>query len=465
MNIKKIISVILFVISVGLIISGFYILNSNKYIFKTVLSKSLDMLVENMYKSNEMIDDLNKADKFKITSNTNLNIDKHEKLSLKTDIAVANNMFYMDLNSKVDGKDFIKLESIVNNDNIYLRFKEAVDKYYYISLGDIAIDIDVDNYSSISDLTKDDIKVLTNHFKKSFLQDLNNDDFEKKSESLTFEGKTYKTSQLSLNLSQKEIRQIIINLFNNIINDNEAIQVLQKFDSSVTANDIKEALSSFEQESINANDNDLLNISFYISGLSDVVRLEILMLNSEADSVATDNIKLTLDIYKNSSNNNVTNIVMKENNEELFDIKLTKLSDNKTNFEVNLNDGLDNFILKGDYSETNSQIILNVDLLNNNKTIGSLSYNMSQVTKNKEYKLDIKFNTADRSIVFSNVNNILLNENIPARDMKGAVNLNNISEEDSEKIMTYIYEKISLLGLDSLMENPEDEYNFDDSDE
>ena len=43
--------------------------------------------------------------------------------------------------------------------------------------------------------------------------------------------------------------------------------------------------------------------------------------------------------------------------------------------------------------------------------------------------------------------------------------LNNISEEDSEKIMTYIYEKISLLGLDSLMENPEDEYNFDDSDE
>ena len=37
-----------------------------------------------------------------------------------------------------------------------------------------------------------------------------------------------------------------------------------------------------------------------------------------------------------------------------------------------------------------------------------------------------------------------------------------VDEEDSEKIMTYMYEKMSLLGLDGLIENPEEEYNFDD---
>ena len=68
----------------------------------------------------------------------------------------------------------------------------------------------------------------------------------------------------------------------------------------------------------------------------------------------------------------------------------------------------------------------------------------------------------DNSIVFSTGNIVLLNENIPTIDMGGAVNINNISEEDSEKLMTYIYEKMSLLGLDSLLGSPEEEYEFED---
>lgn len=462
MNIKKIISIILFIVSVGLIISGFYILNSNKYVFKTVLSKSLNMVVEEMYKSNAIMDELSDSNKFKIMTNTKLNLANEEMFVLNGNINLSQNDLYFDLNSKIMGEDFIKVESLMNTEKIYFKLKDAIDKFYYLPLDSMLEDINAEDYSSIRDLTKDDIKVLTRHLEKSILQDLEDNDFEKNSETLTLDGKTYKTNQLSLNLSEKELRQIIINLFNNIIDDNKAIQVLQKFDSSITANDIKDALSSFEKESSDDNDNDLLNISFYISGISDVLRVELLTLNSGVDSVAVDNVKLTVDMYKNNSNNNVTNIVMKENNEEMFNIKLTKLSDTKTTFEVISNDGFDNFTLKGDYNVTTESIIMNMDLLNNNQKVGTLSYSLVLIAKNKEYKIDIKFTTVDNSMIFSTINNILLNEDIPTIDINNAEDMNNISEEDSEKLMTYIYGKMSLLGLDSLLGSPEEEYEFED---
>lgn len=462
MNIKKIISIILFIVSVGLIISGFYILNSNKYVFKTVLSKSLEMAVEKMYQSNAIMDELGDSNKIKISTNTKLNINNEEMLDLNGNINLSQNNFYFDLNSKIIGEDFIKLESLINNEKIYFKLKEAVDKFYYVSLDSMPGGVNTENYSSISDLTKDDIKVLTKHFEKSVLQDLNNDDFEKNSEALTLDGKTYKTNQLSLNLSQKELRQIIINLLNNIINDNKAIQVLQKFDSSITANDIKDTLSSFEKESSDANDTDLLNISFYISGISDVIRVELLTLNNAVDSVVVDNAKLTVDMYKNNSNNNVTNIAIKENNEEFIKIKLIKENTSKTNLEITTNDGIDTITIKGEYNETIESIILNVDLLNNNENVGKISYGVVRLNKNKEYRIDIKFNTVDNSIVFTTLNNLFLNEDIPTIDTNNAEDINNISEEDNEKLNAYLEEKIALLGLDSLLGSPEEEYKYED---
>ena len=132
MNIKKIISIILFFISVSLIVFGFYILNSNKYIFKTVLSKSLEMTVEKLYQSNVIMEELGDCNKFKIATNTKLNMANEETLWLNGNINLNQNNFYFDLNSKIMGEDFIKIESLVNSENIYFKIKDAVDKFYYL---------------------------------------------------------------------------------------------------------------------------------------------------------------------------------------------------------------------------------------------------------------------------------------------------------------------------------------------
>lgn len=457
MNIKKMLSIILFVISVGLIVTGFYILNSSKYIFKTVLSKSLDTVIETIYKSNVILDDFNNSDKFMINTDTKFKMMEQEMFILTGNISVDKDNFYTSLNSKIKGEEFIKVESLINQEKLYFKFKDAIDKFYYYDFGEIIEILEVENYSSINELTKNDIKVLVEILEKSILQNLKNSDFEKNSEALTFDGKTYKTNQISLNLSEKELRQIIVNLFNNIINDNKAIQILQKVDNSITANDIKEALSYFEEETIDSSDNDIINISFYISGLSGIVKAELLTF---------DNTKITFDLYKNNANKNVTNMSIKESNVEVINIKLIEEDDIKTTFNITtfnmMTQDIKKMSINGDYSVTDESIVANVKLDYDNQTIGNLTYSILQVAKNKEYKIELKVGALVNMVDFSSVNTIILNEDIAIVNTNDAENIEEITEEDFEKINIYFNERMTLLGLDSLFEISEEEYDFED---
>ena len=138
---KKIVSIILFVIAVIMIGFGFYTLNSNKYIFKTVLSKSLDYMVESYYSSGLVLDDMKDINKYKTTTDTKLNVYSEgvnlEVVSLIGDMYINNNKFYLDLDSNFIGKKFIGIESLIDSSRVYLKLKEAMDKFYYIELSDM----------------------------------------------------------------------------------------------------------------------------------------------------------------------------------------------------------------------------------------------------------------------------------------------------------------------------------------
>lgn len=453
--IKKIISIVLFLIAVVMIVTGSYILNSSKYIFEIVLSKSLDAAVDSMYTDNFMIDDID-FNKYKITTDNSLNALGMKVFSINGDIYGNKNKLYLNLKSKMAFQDFIKLETIVDNSKMYFKLKDAVDKFYYIEFDNML----EEDYSNIDLL--EEVKIITNHLKKSILKDLNNDDFEKNSETLMFDSKAYKTNKISLNLSGVELRQIIINFLENIINDNKAIQVLQKIDNSITVNDVKEYLENFKEKSVNAISDDVLNISFYISGFSDLIRLELLTLNREVDSVASDNLLVTLDKYKNQSNNNVLRCVFKVNNQDLINIKTINETKNKTNLEILVNDGSNSLLIKGDHSKYDAKIEINLSLKYDKEDLGTVSYLMERVNKDKEYNLEIKYNPTNNMMELVSINNIYLNEDMPNVDVSESTNFDDISEEDNEKLMTYIHEKLLLLGFGGLIENPEEEYNFDD---
>lgn len=456
---KKIISIVLFVISVAMIGFGFYTLNSNKYIFEMVLSKSLNYMVDGYYSNSLILDDMANIDKYKIITDTNLQSNGETQFSIDGDLYISNNKFYLDLDSNIVGKKFIGLESLVDSNRVYLKLKEAMDKFYYFDLTESDDEVNPIDFSGIVNLEKNDFSVLTNHLKKSIVEDLKNDDFDKNSETLTLDNKRFNTNRISLGLSGKEIRQIIINLLENISNDNKAIQVLQKIDENITKEDITNALNSFKEVTTQAVESDVIEISFYISGVSDVLRIEIITLSDDVDTVANDNLIVTIDNYKNNSNNQVMCISLKQNNLELMNITNKEIDDYKSNVEITINDGLDIISINGTYSKNSNNVDMTLDLLMNNTKVGDLVYKVGNISKNKEYRIEMNISSIDDSLTFSSVNNIYLNENIPNIDISDSDNIENITETEIERIQKYISDKLTALGLEdylSSFENNED---------
>ena len=118
--------------------------------------------------------------------------------------------------------------------------------------------------------------------------------------------------------------------------------------------------------------------------------------------------------------------------------------------------------INGDYSVTDESIVANVKLDYDNQTIGNLTYSILQVAKNKEYKIELKVGALVNMVDFSSVNTIILNEDIAIVNTNDAENIEEITEEDFEKINIYFNERMTLLGLDSLFEISEEEYDFED---
>ena len=447
---KKVISIVLFVASVVMIGSGFYILNSNKYVFKTVLSKTLSYAVNNYYDNSFVLEDIIDSDKYKLTTNTGLSTLDNEMLSLVGDIYINNDRYYIDLDSHVLSKEFIGLEGLIDDSKFYLKIKEAMDKFYYIDITDnvnIQEEGNVD-ISGLSDLEKQDLKVLSKQLEKSILQDLSNNDFENNSETLTIYNKKFKTNCISLKLSAQDLRQIIIDLLENISNDSKSIQVLQKVDKNITKEDITTALNEFKEVSIDATDDEILDISLYISGISDVVRVEISTLNSVVDGMASDNITIIIDNYKDNSNHQVISLTIKENNDEIIKYTETKITNHKSDIEISIDEADQSILVKGSYKNTETAITASFDLHISNISIGNFYYNVNTITKDKEYEIEMDVSTTDELMTFSSVNNIYLNEEIPSIDINDSDEFKNMNNAEVEEINAYVYDKLEELGLE-----------------
>lgn len=458
---KKIVSIILFIISVVMIGFGFYILNSNKYIFETVLSKSFDYMIDSYYSNSLILDDMANIDKYKITTNTSFKFDGTETSSIYGDLYISNNKFYLDLDSNIIGKKFIGFESLFDNNKLYLKLKQAMDKFYFIDLTDEdmgATIFSTISTSGISSIEEKDLKILTNHLKNSIVQDLKNNDFEKKSESLTFDNKKINTSQISLRISVKELAQIIINYLENISNDNKAIQVLQKINKDITKNDITAILDNFKEVSKDSPDNDIFEISFYINGFNNILRFEFITLNTDIDSISSDNLIWTLDNYKNNANNRVLVMSLKQNNIELINFSAKESDGNKSIIELNTYD--DSVNINGYYIKNTNSIDAVLSLLIGNEKIGDFSYKVKEISKEKEYKLEMNISSTDKSFVFNTVDNIYLNENIPNIDISDSDNIENITESEMERIKKYISDKLTELGLEDYLSSFENDDDY-----
>lgn len=448
---KKVLSILLFVVAIAMIGSGVYIMNSNKYLFSTALDGVFNYLVDGYNKMNEEANNSANTSKYKITTETSLKTSDDELATVNGELYVnaIDKQAYINLDSKFMKEDFVSLEGFFNSEKVYIKIKEIMENFYYTdfsSQSSLVIDsskVENADYSQLMKLEDKEISLLANYLKKSILKDLKDNDFKKSVETLTIEGKSYKTSKLSLGLSEKEVAIIVKNFLTEIYNDNNAIKVLQKVNKDITKEAIKELLDSFNPQ--NLEESDELEISFYIENFTNVRRIEFGTLNSDVDSVASDDILLRVDLLENESF--ILSIIQGE--KEVLKIKNENTSKTQSKITVEM----EGYVLNGTYTSNDKNSELNVTLLLEGETVATVNMKNTTLTKNREYKVDLTVEVKDLEMTFVSNNTIILNEDIPEVDVEDAKDMEELTEEEQAKLTEFIQEKMEQLGLSDTEDN------------
>lgn len=451
MNVKKIVSVLLFVISIAMIGSGVYLMNSSKYMFETAMNSIFKYLVTGYVDTvnNSLVpSDLNK---YKLTTQTGLKQGKEEIASLNGDVYInsIDKKAYLNLDTKFAGEDFIGIEGLITDDKVYAKLKEVMEDFYYTALN-ISDSIDtseLDNfdYSQLIKLSKDDLNLLSKHFKNSVLSNIKDGDLTKTSQVLNLDNKNYKTTKISLNISEKDLGAIAESLLTYIKNDNKALQILQRFDKTITKDTIQKALDSINDAKSSFEGEDALTIAFYVEGFGTLKRIELATLNNDVDGVANNNVTITLDMYKNTYKNKTYLLTMVVNDNQKIILKEEYVSNTKANIVIKA----DQYEINGTISTTNNAEELNLNILMDGKMVGTVNYKYTQITKNSEYKIDLSVSISKEEITVVSNNTLVLNENIPDVDISKAKDVDEMTEEEKEKLETYYTEKFEQLGLSS----------------
>lgn len=458
MNIKKVISILLFVVSFAMIGSGVYIMNSSKYMFETAISGVFDYLVDGYMEITDSLEEANKYEKYKMNTVNTVTLEGEEFASITGDMYINSNNsnFYLNLDSKIAGEDFLGMEALVANEKVYAKIKEAMDDFYYEEMEVTTTEnLEEFDFTQLLSLEKNELETLTKHVKNSILKDVTDKDLIKTSETIKLDGKDYKTTKVTLNISEKRLGNIIENLLTSISEDNKAIQVLQKFNKTVTKESIQEMLNSFKEESSSFSDEEVFALAFYFEGFGSLRRIELSTIEGEVDSVATDKLAITIDTYNNKYNNKTYLLSVSEGETVEFVAKQEYTSKTNSNILIQLPE--DSIEVSGTFEESESNITLNLSLIVDDETLGTLNYKDSVVTKDKEYKLELDIDVSGL-LTISSVNTIFIGEEIPTVDVDNALSFDEMSEEDSNTLNDYINDKLAVLGLSG---SDDDDY-YDD---
>lgn len=456
---KKVISIFLIIVSIVMIGTGTYLMNSNKYMFETSLERVLSYINKINDGSKTLIEGLDSSSKYKITTDTTLTY-SNNKIGVSGNLYANNgNRYYMDLDAKIEenSNENIGFIGLIENKKLFFKIKDLMSEIYYTDIEESIPNsekIDEINYKEIFNLSSKDIKVLTDHLKKSIVKNISNNDLSKTKEKIILGEENTSLYKLSLKITNKMISSISKDYLKSLSSDTKAIQVLQKIDKNITKDTLESIEALITEPSSSEN---YLILSFYCKVFGDVTRIELSTSTSGVDEMATSNVLIAIDTFTNKNKYNTTAFTMEAMGNS---IKVSKesISKDKSNINVEINTNELNMAVKGTMIRNDSTIDLTLTPTYNGQTLGKLTFKITTVNKNEEYKLEIGISIeglSESEFSFSSINNIYLNEDIPSINIDEAKNINELSDEEKIKIQEFFQKITTTENSDDIEENKE----------
>ena len=405
-------SLIIFIIGVGCFI---YFYDGNTYNIYNKIIDEMFLLID------DEVDNI--VDKRKSTgeisleiTGENLTASEESLMSIFNDLSIN----YIIEEDAVNEKANVNLETKYNNEELLSAYVNFIGKDVFFkipSLYDKAIKSNEDVY--LVSLSKKDIKIILNEFKKIIQNSLKEEYFYKEKVSLKINNKKILTTKHVLDIDSTELYELKKSIIDDIKSNDNLLDILAKI-NSIDKNEVVSILNSLRDE---------LNVT------EDFVKVE-LYINL-----------LTKDVEKLSLIDSVNNLVFTRKNEMY---EFTNVIDDETKILGNISYDDDNVRLLIDYDGVLLDIVVSDDNLKlkliENESI--MNVNISSKDDKINYLYELSVLTDDNLNVKVSMQGVTEEvSKISDKILSKYVMLDEITEEDYLKIYEKLYNNNVLLNL------------------
>ena len=461
------------------LVGALYLYNSSP---KTVVKKSIDHIIsyKNYFNKPFTLSEgkeksLNGNMKFSINENYKKIYspdeseykfyDKLNKMEIKYDLQKSSEKIQYDFNLSA-GADNMNLLLTANKNNGYIFLKDVYEKYIEIDGLNEAINAE-------NNLDMEDYDYFYNFCYNSFFKHLNKKDYISEKGTLKIDGSNLNIRKTTIKLSEKDIYEIINVILDDIANDTKANVFVKK----ITGEDASK-LEKMKYDQKNETPSDYEYIVYSKGLLGDIVGIDFNVTskyksynynwdNLKDNDYKSNNYKINekitkyqyrneekpvlsiyeddefiskLEIQKNKKDTIVFNL-FDENNKESGKITI---KNTKSKFSIN-------YIESSDVQEAEYDLIFNIK---ENKAYEDYTINFEGKFEVK----DVYYDTDPTNFKINAVFNIKNGLTTPIKDVKESVKLDNLTEDEKEKISNNLLEKFyKLLGYSYEPEYADDE--------
>lgn len=374
------------------------------------LGDSFDKGNSPLVKISKIIDE-NDTYQMSLTGNATLPME-YGKLAFDMNVEDATELdeAIMDLSIKLDGTNALYLDGKLDKSALYFALAENASKYYYLT--DVKYP---DEIEGIEDINLDD---FLDKFAESFKESFTKDDFVESEKEITVNDEKITAKQMSLKLTAENTKPVVEKFLNKILADEDLMEVLVELTGTTKA----EIQTSFEELIANYgvdSENGDLTYNIYVYK-NTAVRYE---LTDGETSIYYDD-------YKN------TEFTMNMIDEYAENITLV-IKEEKDNVKINLNSS--NLVIEGNISEEKYDLTMTAE----GTTIKlSGTEEFKEISREKEAEITSKGNLeitsegATITVPFEFTVNVKAINNITKKDIINKVDINNMTEEQSNEFYT-----------------------------
>ena len=450
------------------LVGAFYLYNSSP---KTVVKKSIDHIIsyKNYFNKPFTLSEgkeksLNGNMKFSINENYKKIYspdeseykfyDKLNKMEIKYDLQKSSEKIQYDFNLSA-GADNMNLLLTANKNNGYIFLKDVYEKYIEIDGLNEAINAE-------NNLDMEDYDYFYNFCYNSFFKHLNKKDYISEKGTLKIDGSNLNIRKTTIKLSEKDIYEIINVILDDIANDTKANVFVKK----ITGEDASK-LEKMKYDEKNETPSNYEYIVYSKGLLGDIVGIDFNVTskyksynynwdNLKDNDYKSNNYKINEKITKYQYRNEEKPVLSIYEDDE-FISKLEIQKNKKDTIVFNLFDENNKESGKITIKNTKSKFSINyIESSDVQEAEYDLIFNIKENKANEDYTInfegkfevkDVYYDTDPTNFKINAVFNIKNGLTTPIKDVKESVKLDNLTEDEKEKISNNLLEKFyKLLG-------------------